>query len=179
MALGIPLALYMEDTSIYATEKHEHCVVSKLHHGHTAVKSWCDHWNMKINEGKTQAIYIYRRFRVPEDELQLNGQNISFVKNVKYLVAIFNRRMFLDMYIRTYSLLKSEHLSANVKHTPYRVLIRSVMIYACPTWEYAVNTHLLKLQCLQNRVLCTIGNLGRRTQVFNLHVAFKMPCTYD
>jgi hypothetical protein len=120
---------------------------------------------MKINEGKTQAIYLYRRLRVPEDELQLNGQNIPCINNVKYHGAIFDRRMTLDMYIRTYSLLKSEHLSANIKHIPFRVLIRSVMIYACPTWEYAASAHLFKLQCLQNRVLCPIGNLGRHMQV--------------
>jgi hypothetical protein len=34
----------------------------------------------------------------------------------------------------------------------YKALIRSVMTYACPTWEYAADAHLLKLQSLQNRV---------------------------
>jgi hypothetical protein len=40
-----------------------------------------------------------------------------------------------------------------IKFTLYKALIRSVMTYACPTWEYVVASHLLKLQCLQNRVL--------------------------
>jgi hypothetical protein len=30
----------------------------------------------------------------------------------------------------------------------YNALIRSVMTYACPTWEYATDAHLLKLQPL-------------------------------
>jgi hypothetical protein len=29
-------------------------------------------------------------------------------------------------------------------------LIRTVMTYACPTWDFAADTHLMKLQCLQN-----------------------------
>jgi hypothetical protein len=49
----------------------------------TAVGSWCQRWNIKMNEGKTQAIYFSRRRRMPEDELQLNGRNIEFVNNTK------------------------------------------------------------------------------------------------
>jgi hypothetical protein len=61
----------------------------------------------------------------------------------------------------------------------YKDLIRSVMTYVCPTWEYAEDAHLLKLQRLQNRVLCAIGNLDRWTPVHELHVAFKIPYVYD
>jgi hypothetical protein len=42
------------------------------------------------------------------------------------------------------------------------------MTYASPAWEFAANTHLLKLQCLQNKVLHTIGNFPRRTPVREL-----------
>jgi hypothetical protein len=127
MALDIHLVLFADDTctSMYAAEKHEHCVVSKVQHVHTAVKSCCDHRNIKINERKTQMIYLYRRFRVLQDELLLNWQNIPCVNNVKYFGAIFDSRMTLEMYIRTYSLLKSDHLSAYIKHIPIRVVIRS------------------------------------------------------
>jgi hypothetical protein len=120
---------------------------------------------------------------MPEDELQLNGQDIPFVSNTKYLSVIFNRRMTwrahiektsakaLGTYIRTYSVFKSKHLSANIKLIVYRALIRSIMTYAYPTWEFAADIHLMKLQCLQNRVLCTIGNFDRRTPVQDLHLA--------
>jgi hypothetical protein len=49
------------------------------------------------------------------------------------------------------------------------------MIYVCPTWEFAADTHLLKCQRLQNKFLRTIGHFPRLTQVRNLHVAFKIP----
>jgi hypothetical protein len=51
--------------------------------------------------------------------------------------------------------------------------------YACPTWEFAADTHLLKLQRLQNRVLCSTGNFPWRTPVRELHMAFNLPCIYD
>jgi hypothetical protein len=50
------------------------------------------------------------------------------------------------------------------------------MTYACPAWEFAAETYLLKLQRLQNKVLRTIGNL---TLVREMHVAFQIPYVYD
>jgi hypothetical protein len=37
----------------------------------------------------------------------------------------------------------------------------------------------MKLHCLQNKVLRTIGNYPRRTPVRDLHLAFDIPCVYD
>jgi hypothetical protein len=144
-----------------------------------------------INEGKTQAIYFSRRRRMPEDDLQLNGRNIPFVNSVKYLGAIFDRKMTwrlhiektaakaLGTYIRTYSIFESKHLSADIKLIVYRTLIRSIMNYACPTWEFAAYAHLMKLQRLQNWVLRAIGKLDRSTPVRDLHLAFKILYAYD
>jgi hypothetical protein len=70
-------------------------------------------------------------------------------------------------------------MTPNIKLTLYKALIMSVMAYACHTWVYAADAHLLKLQCLQNRVLCATGNLYRSTPVRKLHVAFKIPYVYD
>jgi hypothetical protein len=53
------------------------------------------------------------------------------------------------------------------------------MTYVCPTWEYAADAHLLKLQCLQNRVLHAMGNLDQCTPVCELHVTVRIPYMYD
>jgi hypothetical protein len=47
------------------------------------------------------------------------------------------------------------------------------------TWEFASESHLLKLQRLQNKVLRTISNFPRRTSVRDMHVAFQIPHVYD
>jgi hypothetical protein len=82
-------------------------------------------------------------------------------------------------FIRIYSLWKSERLSAKIKLTPHKALIRTVKTYACPAWELAADTYLLKLQRLQNKVLCTIGNFPRCTPVRDMHTAFNLPYVYD
>jgi hypothetical protein len=75
--------------------------------------------------------------------------------------------------------LKNDGLSAKSKLTLYKALMRSKMTYACSTWEFAADSHLLKLQRLQNRVLRTTGGLPRRTQTRALHRTFQIPYIYD
>jgi hypothetical protein len=134
---------------------------------------------MKINEDKMPAIYFSHRIRQPEYLLTINGQYIPLVNNVKYLGVIFETKAF-RAFIRTYSLFKSEHSSANNKLTLYKVLIRSLMTYASPAWEFAANTHLLlKLQRLQNKVLRTIANFLKRTPVREFHKTFKILYIYN
>jgi hypothetical protein len=58
-------------------------------------------------------------------------------------------------------------------------LIRSVLTYACPAWEFTAGSCLLKLQRLQSKFLRTTGNLLRRTPLGDLHMAFKIPYLYD
>jgi hypothetical protein len=53
------------------------------------------------------------------------------------------------------------------------------MTYACPTWEYVLDTHLWKMQRLQNRILNAIGNFDRHASVREFHVAFKIPYARD
>jgi hypothetical protein len=152
---------------------------------------WSKRCNFRINEDKTQAIYFSHKIRPPESFLTINGQNIDFVNNVKYLGVIFDKKITWGQHIKTietkafrtfiraYSLFKSEHLSTNIKLTLYKALIRSIMTYASPAWEFAANAHLLKLQRLQNKVIRTIGNFPRRTPVRELHKAFNIPYIYD
>jgi hypothetical protein len=85
----------------------------------------------------------------------------------------------LGTYIITYSIFRSKHLSTNIKLIVYKALIRSIMNYASPTWAFAVDTHLMKLRRLQNRILRATGKLYRRPPVRDLHLAFKISYVYD
>jgi hypothetical protein len=82
-------------------------------------------------------------------------------------------------FIRICSLFKSERLSANIKLTLHKAPTRAVITYAYPAWELAADTYLLKLQHLQNKILCTIENFSGCTLVCNLHTAFNLPYVYN
>jgi hypothetical protein len=127
------------------------------------MQTWCDRRNIKINEAKTRGIYFSHIRRPPESHLTLNGRNIPFVNNVKYLGVIFDKkvtwRLHIEIieakafrtFIRIYSPFKSERLSTNIKLTLHKALIRSITTYSCTVWEFAADNHLLKSQRLQNK----------------------------
>jgi hypothetical protein len=137
---GTYFALFADYTCSYMAEQHERRVPWKLQRGLAAVNSWCEGWNVKINKGKTRAIYFIRRFRVHDDVLQLNVRDIPFANNATYLDVTFDRIMTwrhriertvaktLLTCIRTYSLFRSGRLGKNIKLTTYRALTRSVTI---------------------------------------------------
>jgi hypothetical protein len=55
----------------------------------------CEHWNIKVNEDKTQAIYTYFSHGIVQLEflIALNGRNIQFVNSVHYLGVIFDKKI--------------------------------------------------------------------------------------
>jgi len=87
--------------------------------------------------------------------------------------------MALQTFIRIYPLLKSERLSAKPKLTLYKASMRSRIIYACPALEFAVDSHPLKLQRLQNRLLRTTGKAPRCTPTRALHLTLQIPYVHD
>jgi hypothetical protein len=87
----VNLALFADDTCLYATDRKEGYIVRKIQRGLDSIAAWCKGWNIKINEDKTRAIYFTRRNRPPDSLLKLNGWNIPFVNSVKYLGVLFDK----------------------------------------------------------------------------------------
>jgi len=76
---GVYLALSTDDTYttyiyICTTNSKEGYDLRKLQRGLTSTESWCEHWNVKINEDKTQKIYLTHRCRKVEAFLTLKGR---------------------------------------------------------------------------------------------------------
>jgi hypothetical protein len=90
---GVHLALFADDTCIYATDRKESYVLRKLQRGLNEMEEWCENWNIKINEDKTRAVYFSKRLKRVETYLSLNSRAITFVNDVKYLGVTFDRRM--------------------------------------------------------------------------------------
>jgi hypothetical protein len=104
----------------------------------------------------------------------LKGRQAPFVNNVKYVGVIFDKEITWRLYIETiatkvlrifisiYPILKSERVRICTKLTLYKALIRSILTYACTAWEFAADSHLLKLQRLQNKVIRTKAHTDPR-----------------
>jgi hypothetical protein len=133
---GIYLGPFANDTCVYVINCKKSYVLIKLQRGLSAIETWCERCNIKINEDKTQIIFFSHRLRAPEAHLTLNGRNIPFVNHVKYLGVIFDKRITWRLhievtqakafrtFIRIYSLFKSVRLSTNINLTFHKALIR-------------------------------------------------------
>jgi hypothetical protein len=97
---GVNLALFADDTCLYATDRKEGYVLRKIQHGLDSMGAWCKHWNIKINEDNTRSIYFTRRNRPPDSLLTLNGRNSPFINSVKYLGLLFDNRMTWRLHIQ-------------------------------------------------------------------------------
>jgi hypothetical protein len=117
---GVYLALFADDTPMYARDQKEGFLVKKIQPDLSSMETWCEHWNIKINADKTQGVYFSCSRQQPESHLTVNGQNIPSVNTVKYLGVIFNKkvtgRLHIEMieakafriFIRIYPSFKSE-----------------------------------------------------------------------
>jgi hypothetical protein len=99
--LWCKLALFADDTCLYATDRKEGYVLRKIQRGLNSMAAWCESWNIKLNEDKTPAIYFTHRNRPPDFLLTLNGRHFPFVSSVKYLGVIFDMRMTWRLHVET------------------------------------------------------------------------------
>jgi hypothetical protein len=133
---------------------------------------------------KTRAGHSTSLIELDHLSLFLHWMDVVFIYRVKYLGVIFDKkitwRAHIEMieaktfrtFIRVYSLFSIERFIVNSKLTLHKDFIISVMTYACPTCEFVADTHLMKLQHLQDKVLCTIGTFQTHTPVREMHMFF-------
>jgi hypothetical protein len=53
------------------------------------------------------------------------------------------------------------------------------MTQACSVWEFAADTHLIKLQHLENKVHRSTGNFPRHTPVCEMQMGSHFPYVHD
>jgi hypothetical protein len=102
--------------------------------------------------------YIQGIQRFPVNEGLCSGLCLN-LRNVVIFDKTITWRLHIEMieakafgiFIRIYSLLRSEGLSADIKLTLHKALIRSLMTYVCLAWESAADICLLKLRRLKKK----------------------------
>jgi hypothetical protein len=106
---GVHLALFAGDTWLYAADRKLGYTVRNLQRGLSSMDTWCERWNIKVNEDKTKGIYFYYNRRPPEFYLTFNGINIPFVNSAKYLGVIFDKKVTWRFHIEIIDPRPSEH----------------------------------------------------------------------
>ncbi|KAK2578997.1 hypothetical protein KPH14_012659 [Odynerus spinipes] len=141
-------------------------------------------WKITVNKGKTEVIVFARKVndRKIIQPITVYGHPIVPVHTVKYLGVHLDSK--LTFYLHTkhiirkvYAVVKKIYplmihdsaLTSNNKKLIYKMLIRPIIAYAAPVWCSMANTHMKKLQILQNKCLRMILSVNTYTPITYLH----------
>jgi hypothetical protein len=83
-------------TPVYMTDQKDGYVLRKLPRGLSVIESWCERWNIKVDEDKIQAIYFSHKIKSRDAHLTFNGRNIPFVNHANISVQTSMRGLHGD-----------------------------------------------------------------------------------
>jgi hypothetical protein len=106
------LALFANDSCMYATDRKEGYILRKLQRGLNSIETRFKHWNIKIDENKTRVVCFSHRRRPPE-ALWITF-NIRVTRS--FHIESSEAKAFRT-FIRVYSLFRIKRLSPNIKLT--------------------------------------------------------------
>lgn len=162
-------ALYADDIGIYYTGLLSHNILSNVQH---SIDILCDYylkWRIKLNYTKTQSIFFTKRRKscfVPNNNLVLGNDNITWLDNVKYLGIWLDKKLTFKYHIDhvlnrvnmykqiLYPLINRNSLLSNDnKILIFKVIFQSIILYGCPIWGHCAKSHIKRLQIAQNKIL--------------------------
>jgi len=151
------------------------------------VDQWTTDWRIKINIDKSTTIHFTKRYGNLPTAPELQNQAIPIEPIAKYLGVYLDRRLTFKHHITTiankanqrlfalYAMFKSPVLSIKTKLHIYKMMIRSLLLYAAPVWKNAAKSHIIKLQRVQNKAARIITGHSRDTTIIQLLDDLDLP----
>lgn len=159
----VELALFADDTALYASNSNSSRVCIRLQAALNALGVWFRKWRIEVNPTKSAAVYFSRGFPQPKT-LTLFNKPIPWVKSARYLGVILDSRLTFKPHIKTVTnrakfilsrlndlLRVKSKMSFRNKVTLYKSVVRPVMTYSSVVFGHSPNTR--SLQVVQNRFL--------------------------
>lgn len=179
------LHIFADDTLITGQSHRPIYAARQVQRSIALIEPWLERWRIQINPTKCQAIiYSKKRSHLNQNvqQIQINGQNINWAHEVKYLGVTLDQKLLFQRQIKIslrkaygslmklYPLLNyNSKLNPHVGVVMYKALLRPIITYACPVWGHAAKTHINRLQIFQNKVLRIATKLPQCTPIRILH----------
>lgn len=181
------LAQFADDTAFLTSSRRLDTTINRLQRQLDTMETWLRRNKIKVNAGKTKAVLFTRRKPELHRQLQLNGQNIAWAPETKYLGVILDSKLIFKRHIldkrekaiktiySLYPIFKSTDIQPHYKLRLYQAILLPMLLYGCSSWGTACKTNLLILQRIQNRCLRLILNAPRYSRTTDLHNAVQIP----
>lgn len=185
------IALFADDTAFYYSHKNPSKIISHLNNACNYLTDYCSKWKIKLNASKTQATFFTRRKCqrfLPTDQVKILNSSIPWKSELKYLGVSLDKTLTFQQHTKIaaekalkymgilYPLLnRKSKLNRFNKITLYKIVIQSILLYACPVWGSCARTHINKLQLVQNKCLKIILNLPYDHPTTDVHRLSNVP----
>ena len=169
---GMGFSLFADDGAIWKRGKNLKFIVKKLQEAINRVEEWSYKWGFKFSVGKTNIMFFTRKRVGDEIKLKLYKQDLKRVKHFKLLGMWFDERLTWNIHIQKVvdkckkvinimrCLVGKEWGADRVALKGiYDGLIRAFIDYGSVVYGAAAETHMKKLEGIQNQALrlCTGG----------------------
>jgi hypothetical protein len=181
------LALYADDTAILVQSWWTDTIVQRLINPTSILLRYFTRWKHQVNIHKTEANFFIRRRPVPPVSPHFQRTVIQWNSQVRYFCLPLDPKIQFTRHLTSVTqkatgifrqilpfLARDSTLSIHNKITLYKLFIRSVLTYAAPDWSNTPSSNYRRLQILQSKCLCVIGNIRRRTPIPRLHTALNV-----
>jgi len=179
------LSAFADDIAIGSTGVLGEDIVNNLQTGMDGLQNFFTKWKIKINSGKTKAIYFTRKRKEcfkPHCKLKIEENEIEWVETVKYLGITLDSKLTFKHHINQtvdkvnktivtlYPFInKNSYLSVNNKLLIHKTIFQPILLYGAPIWHDCAKTHISRLQVAQNKVLKLMLNLPFYFSTKKLH----------
>ena len=145
------------------------------------LERWCRRWRIKLNESKSNLLYIHRSREKPTQDvcLQLFNGIIRPKTSAKYLGVEFDEKLKFDTHFKDIARKSTSRLNIFkmlVKNgVDNSTMIRLYKTYVRPLFEYGsisfLPANILQLQRIQNEFICLSLNLPKYIRTDLIHQA--------
>eukprot|EP00102_Acyrthosiphon_pisum_P012817 XP_008182117.1 PREDICTED: RNA-directed DNA polymerase from mobile element jockey-like [Acyrthosiphon pisum] len=193
------ITLYADDSVIYSSsDKIENAIINIQTHL-DEIQKWAQKWKIVLNLTKSTAVIFSLRRPTNYNSLKINGHNIPWSQNIKYLGVILDKKLTWNPHIisskvqQGYQRLKILYPLINRQTSLswkcslllykqiirplllYKQIIRPLLLYTVPVWGQCAPTHINKIQVLQSKGLRVISNAPWFVRNDALHTDFNLP----
>lgn len=185
---NVKISQFADDTNVISSSTVVTTATRRVQLQATLIEDYCKKWRISINPTKSAATVFSRRLPKQPPNIILFGEEVPWEKSIKYLGVTLDSKLTWAKHINEkvksanksiaalYPMLgRNSRLSSDNKLLIYKTTIRSGFTYAAPVWGHAAETHLNKLQTLQNKAIRLALNAPKWTRVTTLHKDTNIP----
>ena len=185
---------FADDVGLWATKRTVYDARETIQSGINTIEKWCKKWHVTLSPIKSKLILFTKCPRHKEEisgvdlTIQLFGEPVSLVSEADFLGITFDSRLTWEPQTRkvvakSYTRLNllraisslANNLKPNIILDLYKSIIRSLFEYCSVCILNAAETHIQKLQLLQNQALRIVSKSPAYVAIEDLHDICGLP----